>query len=147
MTEPRPDDGFTLVEVLIALAILGISFAALLGGMQASILGSDTHRQYASAGAVLLQAAEAVKDDNRNPFRSCVQIAGGATYNPYTGVADLPAGWAASGAIKVDKIEHWDGTAFTAVCSDAWRLQRVSLSVRSADGRATERLAVVKAGS
>lgn len=141
-----PDEaGFTLVEVLIAVAILGIAFAALLGGMQSSILGSDIHRQQASAGAVLLQAAESVKDQSRNAFLSCAQVAAGSTYNPYTGLQSVPAGWAASGAVTVTAIDHWNGTTFQSACSAAWPLQRVTLSVRSSSGRATETVSVVKA--
>lgn len=149
MRNTGSEDGFTLVEVLVALAILGIAFAVLLGGMQTTILGSDIHRQEASAGAVLVQAAEAVKDEDRNKFLTCAQVASGSTYNPYDGMANLPDGWAASGAITVDSIRSWNGTGFQVGCplpSDAWRLQRITLSVKSKNGRATETISVVKAG-
>ena len=146
MTTSDPQDGFTLVEVLVAVAILGIAFAVLLVGMRTSILGSDIHRQEATAGAVLVQAAEAVKDDNRNAFLNCSTIAAGAAYNPYTGVMNLPDGWAASGAIRVVSVEHWNGSTFVSACSNAWKLQRIKLAVTSKSGRAEETVTLVKAG-
>ena len=53
--------GFTLVEVLVALMILGITFGAVLGGMATSINTSDLHRQQAQVQAVLASAVEKVK--------------------------------------------------------------------------------------
>lgn len=47
------EDGFTLVEVLVALVILGVSFAALFSSFSASL---DRARQTANASAALLQA-------------------------------------------------------------------------------------------
>jgi general secretion pathway protein I len=47
------EDGFTLVEVLVALAILGISFAALFSAFSASL---DRTRQTSDASRALLEA-------------------------------------------------------------------------------------------
>ncbi len=53
--------GFTLVEILISVVILGLAFTAVLGGMATSIQTSDQHRQQAQVQAVLASAVELVK--------------------------------------------------------------------------------------
>ncbi len=149
MTPPatgRSDDaGFTLVECLISVAILGIAFAALLGGMATSAITSDYHRKEATAHTVLVSAAEAVKDTNRNPFRKA-DCSGEAVYNPYTGITLPSPSW----TITSDSVKYWNGTSFAtgyaANCKTAYPLQLITLSVHSPDGRAVETVGVVKRG-
>lgn len=60
-TLPAREAGETLAEVLVAVAILGIAVAALLGGIGASATGSDVHRKQATAETVLRGYAEAIE--------------------------------------------------------------------------------------
>ena len=53
--------GESLIEVIMAVAILGIAIVALLGGLVTTIVGSSTHRDQSSGTAVLLSATEALK--------------------------------------------------------------------------------------
>ena len=143
--DESPDSGFTLVEVLIAVVIMGIAFAALLGGMATSTLTSDIHRKQALAAALLSQAAESVKDDNRNAYSNAA-CTGVAVYNPYTGVS-LPPGWALAAGyqpIKVLSVQYWDGATFQPTCTLGEKLQLIRLKVASPDGRAEESVGVVK---
>src|SRR5687767_7063174 len=64
----KTEEGTSLVEVLLAVAILGIAFAALLGGMSTSAIASGIHRKQATAETVLRSAAEAVK---AHPYQDC----------------------------------------------------------------------------
>jgi Tfp pilus assembly protein PilV len=54
------DEGETLIEVLFAVAIMGITVVALVGGIATTILMSDMHRKQATAGACVRNYAEAV---------------------------------------------------------------------------------------
>jgi prepilin-type N-terminal cleavage/methylation domain-containing protein len=146
VSAPRGDEsGFTLVECLLAVAILGIAFAVLLGGMSTSIVTSDMHRKQAAAGALLIQAVESIKDENRNPFRNA-DCASTATYNPYTGVR-LPPGWSPRPGyttIKVESVKYWDGSSFGDNCVTGFGLQLVNVAVSSPEARSVERVGVVK---
>lgn len=139
------DAGFTLIECLVSVAILGIAFAVLLGGMATAATTSDYHRKQATANTLLVSAAEAVKDDTRNTFQHGDCLAE-AAYNPYTGIA-LPVGY----TISVAPVQYWNGTAFAAGvaanCKTAYKLQKITITVRSPDGRAVETVSVVKGRS
>jgi type II secretory pathway pseudopilin PulG len=63
-TRPRPgssDTGETLIELIIAVAIMGITVVALVGGTATFILMSDVHRKQATAGSYVRSYAEAVQ--------------------------------------------------------------------------------------
>ncbi len=45
----RGDGGFTLIELVVAVAIMGVAFVTIVAGMMASIFTSDIHRRQATA--------------------------------------------------------------------------------------------------
>ncbi len=57
----RDEAGLTLIEVLVTVAILGIAFVTVVGGMAVSIAGSDMHRKQATSQTVLRNLAEFLK--------------------------------------------------------------------------------------
>lgn len=76
----RGDEGETLAECLVAVAILGIAVSGLLGGLATSSIGSDVHRKQASAEVVLRAYSEAVE---AAPFAaSCATAV--TSYSPAT---------------------------------------------------------------
>jgi type II secretory pathway pseudopilin PulG len=54
--------GESLAELLVAIAILGIAIAVITGGLGDAIFASNEHRNYATAGTVARNGAEAIKD-------------------------------------------------------------------------------------
>ena len=128
------EEGLSLVELLVAVAILGIAFVTILGGMGTAVLISDVHRKQATAGTALREYAEAVE---AAAYQEC--SAGNQPVYPYT----PPAGFTAS----MGTVDVWNGNTpagFVACSANDRGLQRMRLTVASDDGRATETVQVLK---
>jgi prepilin-type N-terminal cleavage/methylation domain-containing protein len=138
------NDGFSLVEILITVAIVGITFTAILGGLITTITASAYQRKAATADTIVRSAAELVKDSVRNPYANC---AGSGAYS-LAGLS-VPAGFSVT--IQGVKYWNWDGqpvpggyaVKFTSNCSDHG-MQQISIQAASSDGQATETLQVIK---
>ncbi|MFJ6051567.1 type II secretion system protein [Streptomyces sp. NPDC092307] len=112
----RGEEGETLVEVLVAVVLIGVAFVTILGGIGTAIISSARQQQVTSADSVIRNAAEKVLGA---PYVSC---AGGyETPTP-------PAGYTVTVTI-----EHWDGVgAFGRSCPTAdTGVQKVTLTVHS----------------
>jgi prepilin-type N-terminal cleavage/methylation domain-containing protein len=132
--------GFSLAEVLVTVVIVGIAFAAILGGMVTSIVVSDVHRKQASSDALARSAAEAVKDQ-AVVYVSC------AVPNDYSSaLPPAPAGY----SVSISSVKYWDGTssdpvAYQGSCPGADNgMQLITVVAGSGDGRASETLEFVK---
>lgn len=164
MKPPRAtgDEGFTLVELLMAVVLLGVGAAAVMYGFLNSVGSSDRARQQAQANVVVTAAAEAVIDQNRNPFVTCATA---TTYSPTVGV-ELPAGWTAanltlqvrfwnprltnpadpSSRVEFDATCPWTGMAEADVPAAA-KLQEITVTATHPNGRASRSLVVLKRGA
>ena len=140
MRPPLADDrGVTLVELLVTVVILGITAAAVLGGLLTSVRTSDVHRKQTTAGVAARAYAENIA--RHVAGSGYVACAAPASYAPATVGFPSPAGYAA----EVASIRYWPGTGtgWTSTCSADSGLQQVTVEVRSDDARATERSVVI----
>lgn len=135
MRAQRDERGESLIEILIALAIIGIAMVAIVGAMTTGVLVSDRHRKQAIAGSTVLSYAEAVKEAVKT---TGYQVSCTPTYG--SGHA-VPTGYDKS----MIAVSFWTGTSFQASClaSGDIGIQRVTLQVASSDGRASEQLVVI----
>ncbi|MGW5398761.1 type IV pilus modification PilV family protein [Streptomyces sp. NPDC003952] len=117
----RGEEGETLIEVLVAVVLIGVAFVTILGGMGTAIISSVTQQEVTSADSIVRSAAEKVVGA---PYVSC---AGG-----YETPAP-PAGY----TVTVE-VAYWDGVgAFGAACSPTadTGVQRITLTVHSTGPR------------
>jgi hypothetical protein len=62
MQQRGSERGEVLAELLVTIAILGITVVAIVGALADSILASSTHRVYASADTIARSVAETLED-------------------------------------------------------------------------------------
>jgi type II secretory pathway pseudopilin PulG len=134
------DRGETLVELLVAVAILGVAGVAILAGLAMSIQGSDLHRKQATGGAYVRSFAEVIQTYvDVNGYQSCSAAA--STYGSLT-VPDLPTGYTAA----VTGVQSWSGSGWGPCAAGANGIQRLDLRVTStgdAARQAQETLTVI----
>lgn len=137
-TPQRSDRGETLIELVIAVAILGLAAVAILGAMMMSVRTSAMHRNDATGGAYVRSFAEAIQTDvDANGYRSCANAA-----SHYAGVPvpELPAGY----TLAVTAVQSWNGSGWGACTADG--VQRLDLKVTTTGDdqhKAVETLIVV----
>ena len=100
MTEPlrrgRGSHGFTLAEMIVTIAILGIAIVGMVGGLFGIVVARETHRAVTRAGAYVVTYAEAVKAAE---YEDCTSP------DPY---ADVTVA-APDHALEVVTVECWNG--------------------------------------
>lgn len=133
----RSEAGATLVEILVAVVVIGVGFVAVLGGMGTSFALSAFHREQARTESEIRRYAEAVKASSY--AASCP-----ATYTK-AGVGFVAgADFSADEPVVVDYLDESNGASTSCSTSTA-KLQLVRLTVTSAkDARAVETIDVVK---
>lgn len=141
--QPRDQRGETLLEILVSVSIMGVCFVAVIAGIGTTLLATDTHRQEATAEAVLRTYAERMQDPADVAYVACATT---ATYTTPVGFTLPTAGWSAS----VTLVQSWQGDTpptFSATCPSPDKgVQQLTLRVQSPVGnhRATETVVIVK---
>src|SRR6185312_17274429 len=110
----RSEVGDTLVEILIALAVMGITAVALLTAFATSISASAVHRSLTTEDTVLKSYVEtAVYQIQQQPQPLFKQCAIADTYNtgPNAVVYTPPASDSAF-SVKISSVSYWTGTTF-----------------------------------
>ena len=133
----RRDEGETLLEVLVALVILGVAAVAIVGAMTVSVKVSDIHRKQSAASADVRDYAEAIeKTVAAGNYKAC---AGTGDYAVYT-----PDGAYQASIVSVQYGTTTNPPGWTGTCpSPDTGVQQLTLQVASTDNRATERLTIV----
>ncbi|MEZ5233217.1 MAG: hypothetical protein R2755_17050 [Acidimicrobiales bacterium] len=132
-----PEAGTTLVEVLVAVMILGVAVVGLMSALAFLYKATDTHRRLTTASATTQQALEIVADPLQTGWAPCA-----------TAVASYQASLDAQGltGVAVTEVRQWDGTDWQDCSSVAsLPLQRITVSVP--DGPAAATASIVKRGS
>lgn len=132
------EKGESLLELLIAVAIMGIAVVAIMAGLVTSVLISDVHRKQATAGTAVRDYAEAMQS----------AVAGGSygdcgTTSWYQSHAGFTAPTGYNATVVAGSMRFWTGSTWTTSCSTDSGLQQLTVQVASTDGRATERVVVV----
>jgi choice-of-anchor A domain-containing protein/prepilin-type N-terminal cleavage/methylation domain-containing protein len=141
------DRGFSLVEVLVSIVLLGTAGVAVLGAMAASAKGSSTHRGVADAQTAIAAASEALMGIKPVPCASAA-----ATYASIVKarVAALQlTGWSGSN-VSVTAVNEWKNGAPLGSCTSTSapiNPQLVTLQVVSPDGRTTRTIQVMTASN
>jgi type II secretory pathway pseudopilin PulG len=127
--------GFSLPEILVIIFIVGVAFAAILGGMITSITVSALHRKEATADTFVRDAAERLKDRGQ-AYQPC---AGTGSY----ALPPVPSGYSVSVSVK-----YWDGTSFNPVtfvpsCPSPDKGMQL-ITVAASSGQVHETVTIVK---
>jgi type II secretory pathway pseudopilin PulG len=131
------DRGESLIEILIATAIMGVALVAVLGSVGVGVLMSDVHRKQATAGASVRSYAEQLQAwVAAGGYQPCGSDSAYGAWAGYT----APTSYTRS--VVAGSVRYWNGTAWVTSCSASTDqgLQQLTLQVASDDGRASERL-------
>ncbi len=131
------DGGETLIELLLAVMIVGIAGLAMTYGLTTGAITSDVNRKEATARSLVRDWAESLQ----TTVAAGNYQQGTAAYPVYT----IPSPYNASySAQYVGTKQCWTGSSWASCASTAdIGLQQVTLQVASTDVRAVERLTVV----
>jgi prepilin-type N-terminal cleavage/methylation domain-containing protein len=157
----RRDRGVSLIEILIAVVLLGTVVAATLSLLIGTITGTTLDRDHANAHAWLQTASDMLyardlERCDRSPTAPPMSVQRAnimARYQTTVQETKNPEGWPTTN-IQVIDLDFWHfARAADNNVSEAWvedrcttDLQRVGLRVRNADGRIVEEVEVVIGG-
>jgi type II secretory pathway pseudopilin PulG len=146
----RAEVGETLVEVIMAMALMGIVVVGIVGGLATTVLGSHVHRSQASANAVMVNAMESIKSsdfDWSNVDCTKTPTARQTAYENQARTVTMPTGWS-SNLLAVTSISYEtvtaSGVGFGGACTAGLNRQLVTLKLTSPDGRVASTYSVVK---
>lgn len=138
------DRGDTLLEILIALAIIGLTATALLTAFATAITSSRIHRDIATNDQVLRSVTEtAFSQIQQQSSPKYVSCAGASTYQPYLQPSSaLPSGSPLSTlystyTVTVNSVEYWNSStnSFVTTCaSGSTSPQLITMTVSAPNG-------------
>lgn len=158
---PHRDQGNSIVEIVISVALMGITVVAVLSGIQVVVSASLTDRDQAQAFEWLQAASDSIYSADREPCTSdgTGRLAAIAVYDAAAQLASVPPAWdGTDAALEVTNVEYlgrltvdsdfewgetfcFEGTGFV---ESPLYTQRVTISVTSPDSSITQTLEMVK---
>lgn len=154
----RVDEGFTLIEILVSIVLLGTVVAGSLAGLRGTVLAGTLHRDHSNAHAWLQSAADVLYAAPKVYCDPAAPDKGEATVrHAYDIVVDSvsnPEGWTDRQITVVPKVQFWnagnvDADAdieyfFGSKCEPSLSLQLIKIEVRAPNGRIIESVELVK---
>jgi type II secretory pathway pseudopilin PulG len=131
----RGQRGESLLELVVAIALMGVAIVAVMAGLTTTVLLSDVQRKEATAASTVRNYAEALQ-----------QYVAGGHYVACAGTYAVPgfvppAGFTAR--IVPGSVLYWTGALWLPLCLSDRGVQKLRVKVDSTDGRASEYLDVV----
>lgn len=149
------DTGMSLIEVLVALVLLGTVVIATLTALRVSIDGSAVERDHARAHQWLQSATGVLQAGQRASCASNEATMRSHYQDLLRDNTPTPVGWGDWQIAVVHPIRVWDGSRYwdptdsatPATCFEPlYQLQLINIRVVSPDGRIIETREVVKGG-
>lgn len=133
MSARRGESGETLIELIVAVAIMGISVVVVVGALAAAVANAGRQRTDARGQAVLNSAAERLRGI---PFIPC----GPATLSEYNATLTLASPPRDGFAAQITAMKSWNGTAYVDGCPPGAENHQVQLLTLEVTGPATPAL-------
>ena len=155
--EPASDAGFTFVEILVSILLLGTAVLSMVTLVLTSVEASALARDRANAHAWLQSASDVLYGAPREDCGISPTVASPtgtsrepqvrAAYQAVVRSVSTPQGWPTGNISIVEPVLFWDGSEmYQPTCYDdsGVSLQRITIEVRGLDGRVVESVQVVK---
>lgn len=158
-THPSSRDvGVSLIEILIAVVLLGGVVAGTLATLQASIIGGTVHRDHSNAHGWLQSASDilyaAPKVSCDGALADNGEAAARAAYESVVDSVPNPQDWQDWQIRVVEPVQFWNAANldsdpdieffFGSDCDPSLTLQLIQIEVKSTDGRIIENVEIVK---
>ena len=142
------DRGVSLIEILVAITLMGVAGVAVLGAMATSARGSSVSRSQASAIVWLQSSGDYLT--SHIPYLDCTIGTEPAVKAAYqaglqaSGAPRSPMAWPQT-QMRVERIEFWDNAtqAFASSCK-ASQIQQITIAASNPSDTYTSRLSVVR---
>jgi prepilin-type N-terminal cleavage/methylation domain-containing protein len=155
---PRRDTGFTLIEILIALVLLGGVIAGSMAALRATTIGGSIHRDHSRAHAWLQSASDMLYAAPKEYCNTIDADKGAlAVWTKYDAVVKgvtNPPEWNEWQIQVVPPVKFWNSANldadpdkeyyFGSDCDPSLTLQLIELRVVSPSGRIIENVEIVK---
>ena len=153
---PPRDRGFTFIELLVAIVLLGTVVVATLTGLRAAIIAGTVDEDHSKTYAWLQAASDAIA---ATEYKSCSSSSNDAIVSAYQSAVDVaprPDGWSTTGTMLVSSVRYlsrasttgspevWDMTCAAGNSSSPVYPQLVKLVVIAPDGGLTRTFEVIK---